>query len=127
LFQPVQGSKLMLTEREKPGYFCFRNSYWQISLFSIKGRAVPWLPLLIYLIYTTAVCVGVTKIPGYKQVRGLGARGGEESVGLEAMRRGGGGGRQAVAAAAALGRGGRRATVAFPKPAPHAPALPRAA
>jgi hypothetical protein len=59
----------MLMEREKPGYGCFRNSYWQISLFSIKGRAVPWLPLLVYLAYTSAVCVGATHIPGFKQVR----------------------------------------------------------
>ncbi|GBF89673.1 hypothetical protein Rsub_02843 [Raphidocelis subcapitata] len=59
-----EGTRLLLTERDKPGFLCFRNSYWKVSLFSLNGRAVPWLPLSVYLIYTALVCFGYSKIPG---------------------------------------------------------------
>ncbi|KAI8465382.1 MAG: hypothetical protein J3K34DRAFT_396170 [Monoraphidium minutum] len=51
-----EGTRLLLRERDKPGWFVFRNSYWVISLFSLRGRAVPWLPLGTYITYTAAVC-----------------------------------------------------------------------
>lgn len=28
----------------------------QVSLCSLRGRAVPWLPLLVYVVYICAVC-----------------------------------------------------------------------
>lgn len=53
---------MLLEERERPGFLCFRNSYWKVSLFSIRGRAVPWLPLLIYMTYTCGVVLFYTYI-----------------------------------------------------------------
>ena len=31
------------------------SGYWLSSLLSLRGRAIPWLPLLIYLIYSSIV------------------------------------------------------------------------
>jgi hypothetical protein len=39
-----------------------------VSLFSVRGRAVPWLPLIVYLTYSTLVCFAYTKIPGADQL-----------------------------------------------------------
>jgi hypothetical protein len=63
-----QGTRLLLRERDKPGFLCFRNSYWVVSLFSVRGRAVPWLPLIVYLVYSALVCFAYTKIPGADQL-----------------------------------------------------------
>ncbi|KAI8465539.1 MAG: hypothetical protein J3K34DRAFT_84781 [Monoraphidium minutum] len=66
-----EGTQLLLQEREKPGILCFKNSYWRISLFSLQGRAVPWLPLIIYLTYTAIVCTKAHFIPNATEVNEL--------------------------------------------------------
>ena len=55
--QTAQGTLLLLQARKAAGAcsgVC-RNSYWRATLFSVRGRAVPWAPLGIYAAYTVAV------------------------------------------------------------------------
>lgn len=55
---------MMIEERAKRGCFngWVRNSYWRLTLLTLKGRAVPTLPLLVYLCYIVAV-VGASDLP----------------------------------------------------------------
>jgi hypothetical protein len=60
---------MLLEARDRPGFLCFRNAYWATTLFTLKGRAVPWLPLFFYSAYTAVVCAVGMLVENGKKAR----------------------------------------------------------
>lgn len=53
LARALQGTQLLLRAREKRSVLGLGSgSYWFPTLFAIRGRAIPWTELGIYMAYT---------------------------------------------------------------------------
>lgn len=49
----LQGTQLLLEAREKKGLLRLGSgSYWFPTLFAVRGRAIPWTELGVYMAYT---------------------------------------------------------------------------
>jgi putative membrane protein len=74
-YQGGEGVRRLVETREKRAKICFMSiEYWDISLFSFRGRAWPMLPQVLYCLFSTVMtCIVINLVPNYQDVGELAA------------------------------------------------------